>query len=180
LKNLITLGSVAFLLSLPSLGNAQALPTATGKGALQVGGGYTLAMPDFGQKNIQGISGFADFDLGLHWGAEADIHYVSLVTPTDVAENSYLVGPRFIYPRGRFKLYGKGLFGAGHLVIQETQDNPGFSTGLNFAYALGGGLDIAVKKHIVVRAIDFEYQHWNDLTGRTPTGFTIGVAYRFR
>jgi opacity protein-like surface antigen len=179
LKNLRVLGSLVFVLSFCSVARAQAIPTASSRGALQVGGGWSFAKPDYGQKNIQGISGFADWDFGRHWGVEADAHYIALITPTDLAENSYMVGPRFIYPHGRFKLYGKGLFGVGDLVIQEQQDNLGRSSQTNFAYAIGGGLDINATKHIAIRAIDFEYQHWNYLTGLTPTVFTVGAAYRF-
>jgi hypothetical protein len=90
------------------------------------------------------------------------------------------LGPRVIYPRGRFDLYGKALFGVGSLDIQETADNPQGGAGSYFAYAFGGGLDVLATKHLVVRAIDFEYQHWNYQTGLTPTAITVGAAYRFR
>ena len=92
---------------------------------------------------------------------EASIHYIALITPADLAENSYLVGPRFIYPRGRFNVYAKALFGIGTIVIQEAQDNPRVLAGNYFAYSFGGGVDIRATKHLVVRAIDFEYQHWS-------------------
>ena len=178
-KTILTIGSLACVLCLTSMGRAQAKPTATTTAIVQVGGGYSYAKPDYGQRSIQGISAFADYDIGLHYGVEADIHYVSLYTPQDLAENSYLIGPRFILPRGRYKFYGKALFGIGDLVIQNQQDNIGRQAGTNFAYAFGGGVDVYATRHIVVRAIDFEYQHWNYLTGLTPIVFTAGVAYRF-
>jgi hypothetical protein len=180
LKTLIMIGSLAGALSLASVGHTQAMPTAVAKGALQIGGGYSYGMPDYSQKNIQGISGFADYNVSLHLGAEADIHYVSVFTPSDLGENSYLVGPRFTYPRGRFSIYGKALFGIGTIVIQEAADNPEGGAGSYFAYALGGGLDVLATKHIVVRAIDFEYQHWSYGSGLTPSVITVGAAYRFR
>jgi opacity protein-like surface antigen len=179
LKNSRVLGPLVLVLAFCSIAHAQAIPTASSRGALQVGGGWSFAKPDYGQRTIQGISGFADWDFGLHWGIEADAHYIALITPTDLAENSYMAGPRIIYPRGRFKLYAKGLVGVGDLVVQEQQDNIGQSSQTNFAYAIGGGLDINATRHIAVRAIDFEYQHWNYLTGLTPTVFTVGAAYRF-
>jgi opacity protein-like surface antigen len=180
LKTATIIGALAFALSATVSARAQALPTASAKASLQVGGGYTYAKPDYGEKPIQGITGFADFDFGQHVGVEADIHYVALITPTDLAENTYLIGPRFILPYRRFKFYAKGLFGVGDLVIQEQQDNVGRVAGTNFAYALGGGVDIQVTPHLVVRAIDLETQHWNYLTGLTPTVITVGAAYRFR
>jgi hypothetical protein len=180
LKTLISIATFAGLLSVASLLHAQAMPTATAKGALQAGGGYSFAEPDYGQRVIQGGSGFVDYDFRPHWGVEADLHYIALITPQDLAENSYLVGPRYIYPRGRFSLYAKALFGVGSIVIQEAQDNPEGGAGTYFTYAGGAGLDIRATKHIVVRAFDFEYQHWSYKTGLTPTVFTIGAAYRFR
>jgi hypothetical protein len=156
------------------------MPTAVAKGLFQVGGGYSMAMPDYGQRNVQGFTGFADFDFRPHFGVEAEYHYISIVTPDDLGENSFLFGPRFVYPRGRFSVYGKALIGFGDLVIQEVQDNPEGGAGTYLAYGFGGGLDIRVGKHIVVRAIDAEYQHWSLGNGLTPIVFTVGAAYRFR
>jgi opacity protein-like surface antigen len=72
------------------------------------------------------------------------------------------------------------MVGIGTIVIQEVQDNPEGGAGNYFSYAIGGGLDIRVTKHITVRAIDLEYQHWNYGNGLTPIAFTVGAAYRFR
>jgi opacity protein-like surface antigen len=180
LKNLITIGTLAGILSIGSAAHAQAMPTAVAKGLLQIGGGYTLVQPDYTQNNIQGITGFADFDFRPHFGVEAEYHYVSIVTPHDLGENSVYVGPRFVYPRGRLSIYGKAMVGIGTISIQEAQDNPEGGAGSYFSYAIGGGIDIRVTKHIVVRAIDAEYQHWNYQTGLTPIAYTVGAAYRFR
>lgn len=180
LKNLMTIGFLAAVLSATSAGHAQALPTAVGHGALQVGGGWTYGMPDYGAKNIQGVSAYADFDFTQHIGVEASYHYISLITPTDLGENSIFVGPRYVYPHGRFKFYGKALIGIGTINIQEVQDNPQGGAGNYLAFGAGAGVDILATKHINVRAIDFEYQHWNYQTGLTPFAITIGAAYRFR
>jgi len=180
LKDLMIAGSLASLLFVASsTAKAQAMPTALAKGELQVGGGYSIAGSDYGQRKIQGISAFADFDFRPHWGLEGDAHFVSLVTPDDIGENSYLAGPRFIYRRNRLKMYAKGLVGAGDLVVENSQRNPGEVAGTNFAYALGGGVDVVVKSYFVVRAVDVEYQHYDFQTGLTPIVFTFGAAYRF-
>jgi opacity protein-like surface antigen len=171
--------SLASLLSLVSTGNAQALPTALAKGELQVGGGYSIGSSDYGQAKIQGFSGFADYDFRPHWGLEGDIHSLTIWTPDDIAENTYLAGPRFIYRKRNLKLYAKGLVGAGSLIIQNPQRHPLEVGETDFAYALGGGVDVAVKPYLVVRAIDVEYQHFNYQTGLTPFVFTFGAAYRF-
>jgi hypothetical protein len=181
LKTLLTIGSLAGVLSLTSIGQAQALPTALARGNLQIGGGFGYAYPDYGQQNIKGISAFVDFDLFMHFGVEADIHYIALVTPTDLAENTFVIGPRYIYRKGRFAPYAKVVAGRGDLVIQETQDNPGKFSGNYFMFGIGGGLDIQATHHIVIRAIDLEYQRWPNLgNGLSPTVVTIGAAYRFR
>jgi hypothetical protein len=180
LKTLILTGSLAGVLLLTATGHTQAMPTAVAKGALQIGGGYAYSQPDYGQGNIKGFSGFADFNFSRFLGAEASIHDITLVTPADLGERSYFVGPRFVYPRGRFSLYGKVMTGIGTIVIQEIQDNPEGGAGSYVAYGLGGGLDVLATRHLVVRAIDFEYQHWNYQSGLTPTVITVGAAYRFR
>jgi opacity protein-like surface antigen len=178
LKNL-TLGSLACVLSLAQIAHAQAAPTATAKTNLQVGGGFTYARTDYGQKGDKGITGFADYDIGLHWGIEGDVHYVSISTPNGVSENSYLIGPRYIFRYHRFKLYGKGLIGLGHLEINLSPNNSVSASENDFVFAGGGGLEYLMGKHITIRAIDFEYQHWDYRTGLTPAVLTVGAAYRF-
>jgi opacity protein-like surface antigen len=180
LKTLVVIASLAGVLSFSPLARAQAMPTAVAKGALQVGGAVTYAKPDYGEKSIEGISGYADFDFKNYLGVEAMVHYIALDTPTDIAENSYLIGPRFIYTRGRFSPYAKALVGIADLDIQEQQDNVGHQAGYYFAYALGAGLDIRLSKHWNLRPIDFEFQHWNYETGLTPAVISVGFAYHIR
>ena len=179
LRNWMIVGSLASLLSLASTGNAQTLPTALAKGELQVGGGYSISSSDYGQAKIQGFSGFADYDILVHWGVVGDIHSLTIWTPDDIGELSYLAGPRFIYRRNSLKMYAKALVGAGDFIVQNANRYPGEVAGTNFAYALGGGVDVVVKPYLVVRAVDVEYQHFDYLTGLTPIVFTFGVAYRF-
>jgi opacity protein-like surface antigen len=146
---------------------------------LQAGVGWSYVKPDYGGLAIQGVTAFADLDFGLHLGVEGEYHYIALETPTDLAENSFFVGPRFILPRGKLSFYGKALFGVGNIVIQEVADNPEGGAGSYFAYGIGGGVDYRLTKHLVARG-DLEYQHWGYLNGLTPTAYTAGVAYRFR
>jgi hypothetical protein len=180
-KTIASIGAIGLALSFTPKASCQALPTATAKGSLQVGAGYTIASPDYGQFKIQGVSFFADYDFATHLGLEADAHIIAFVTPTDLAENTYLIGPRFILPKGKFNIYGKALAGYGDLVIQEYQDNIGRPDGFYFAYSLGGGVDYRLTDRIVIRAIDVEYQKWpNYGNGLTPLVYTFGAAYHFR
>jgi opacity protein-like surface antigen len=181
LKRHLFLGCFACVLGISSMSHAQAIPTASRiGGSIQVGVGGFLANPDFGQTNIKGLTFYADFDLGQHLGVEGVIHY-SVLTPSDVSENSYLAGPRYIVRHKKFEGYAKALFGAGHFGLQEGSfANPNTST--YFEYALGGGLEYRATHHINVRVIDFEAQKWPDFAthGLSPYVGTIGVAYVFR
>ncbi|GAC1417402.1 MAG: hypothetical protein NVSMB62_08030 [Acidobacteriaceae bacterium] len=180
LKTFSTIGAFILALSLTSQARGQALPTASAPTSLQVGAGYSIASPDYGQKTIQGGTVFADYDFGLHFGVEADAHFINLKTPTHIAENSYLIGPRFILPfKGRFNLYGKALAGYGNFRVLENTGNQKRFDGFYFAYSLGGGLDYRASHHIVVRLIDVEDQKWPSYgtNGLTPIIYTFGVAY---
>jgi Outer membrane protein beta-barrel domain len=182
LKNLaVSTVLLASLLSASAVGRAQATAAGTGQASLQIGAGVSLAKPDYGNTNIEGISGFVDYDFATHLGVEADLHYVALNTPLDQAENTYLIGPRLLLPRGRFTPYAKVLAGIGSFVIQERADNPGLSSASYFAYGFGGGLDIRISQSLVVRAFDAEFQKWPGFgKGISPLVVTVGVAYKFR
>jgi opacity protein-like surface antigen len=177
LRTLVRIASLACLIFLPAIGHSQAMPTATGSGGLQAGVGWTYAKPDYGQKSIQGITFFGDLNLSPHIGAEAEYHYVALITPTDIGENSFFAGPRFILPRGRFRFYAKALLGVGSIVLQDNKRAAG--AGTYFAYAAGGGVDYQISRRWVARG-DYEFRHWSYLSGLTPSAITVGAAYRFR
>lgn len=168
-------------LSLPSHARAQAIPTASATASFQAGAGYTIVSPDYGQKRIQGFTGFADYDFGVHLGIELDAHIADLITPLDIGENSYLIGPRYVFPIGKLHLYAKALIGSGNFRVLETQDNQGVYNGWYLAYGFGGGADIRASEHITIRAIDVEAQRWPNFgtDGLTPLVYTFGAAYHF-
>ena len=158
----------------------QAVPTATGGGAAQVGAAVSVDSPDYGPRYIQGISVFGDLDLGEHLGIEADAHLVSLITPTDIGQNTFLAGPRYSFHRRRLAPYIKALAGVG--LFEYQYDYLPHYHDSYFVYAFGGGLDVHATRHIVVRAIDFEAQRWPSYptSGLTPYVTSFGVAYAFR
>jgi hypothetical protein len=180
LKTFFRTAPLVATLCFPFAARPQALPTAVARGSLQTGVGWSYGEPDYGQKAIQGVSGWVDFDFTPHLGAEAEMHYIALETPTDLGEISFLIGPRFVYPYKRLSFYAKGLVGIGDIDIQEVADNPEGGDGTYLAYGFGGGVDVRVTRHLVIRAIDAEYQHWSYQTGLTPTAYTTGIAYHFR
>jgi hypothetical protein len=161
--------------------HAQALPAATRGGLLQVGGTYTNANTDEFTQRITGFTAYATYDLTNHFGVEADLHFLDLITPHDFAENSYMIGPRYVYRHGRFEPYGKLLVGIGSTKAQSLYGNAPGTPGSYGAFAFGGGLDIHFSHHLQVRAIDYEYQMWPGFppNGLTPTMISVGAAYRF-
>lgn len=165
------------LLGLGSQLHAQAIPTASRGGVLQAGGGITYANPDYGRDNISGATGWVDFDFTRHIGVEATVHFVSVITPSDIGENSYLVGPRFVlFRRERFNVYAKGLVGLGSFIYQYP--NRAYVTDNYTMYALGAGVDVRATRRITVRPIDVEFQKWPGYgNGLSPLLATVGVSY---
>ena len=162
-------------LATPNFSIAQAVPTASRNGALQLGVGGTIASPDYGARKIKGISVYGDFDFSKHIGIEGDLHYINLITPDGVGENSYLLGPRFLLPHNRFNPYAKALFGIGRFQYLS-------GTYTYKIYSLGAGVDIRATHNFNVRAFDIEYQNWPGLKphGLSPIALTFGVAYSIR
>ena len=172
----------AFVLFLGATGTllGQALPARIKLASLQAGVGFSFANPDYGPKDISGLTLYADYDLLHNIGFEGDVHLITLNSPTDIGENTYLIGPRAYYRKKRFKLYGKVLGGLGQFSYKTPYYVIPYST-YNAALAFGGGLDITVTRRINIRAFDYEYQMWpnyrND--GLTPVVYTFGAAYHF-
>jgi len=180
LKRLSLIGCFASVLTLANWLHAQATSTASRAGVAQIGIGASLANPDYSPSKIKGLSVYGTFDFTRHWGIEGDIHRVSMITPSDIGEDSYLLGPRYVFRHNRFSPYAKALLGFGRFQYQY--DYAPHTTYTYKIYAFGGGLDIRATQHINVRAIDLEYQQWPGFptNGLTPIMGTAGVAYAFR
>lgn len=175
-----TLGSVlvvaAVLAMIPSL-RAQAVYTATRGFRLQAGAGGMYLNNDFTDQGDKGLAGWIDADISRYLGAELEAHLGTIISPSDVGENSYLIGPRFSYRRGKFMPYAKVMFGRGSII----QDRLNESSTYNI-YAFGGGLDYHLSHHFNIRAIDVELQKWGDFEPHTlsPLMVSIGLMYVIR
>lgn len=147
---------------------------------MQIGAGWSIASPDYGQKNTQGVSIYGTLDLTPHWGIEGDIHRASIITPTNIGEDSYLLGPRYVFRHNQLRPYAKALLGFGrfHYKYENAPD----ATYTYKIYTFGGGVDLRATEHVNIRAIDFEYQQWPSYpsSGLSPMLFTFGAAYAFR
>ncbi|HZY72342.1 MAG TPA: outer membrane beta-barrel protein [Edaphobacter sp.] len=175
------IGCFACVLGLTTLSHGQAIPTASRSGGLQIGGGLTYARPDYGRP-VKGFTIYGNYDFTRHFGIEGDIHFANIITPDDIGETSYLLGPRYRRQYGRFTPYAKGMLGIGRFQYQYPS-RWGHAYALTYKiYAVGGGVDLQATRHLNVRAFDFEYQGWPGYhtNGLTPIVMTVGVAYSFR
>ena len=169
--------SAASLLFLVPSSQAQADYTATKASRIQAGVGYLFLKPDYVETNIQGISFWGDYDFFKFIGVEASVHLGNIITPSDLNENSYMIGPRFVYRKHKITGYAKFIFG--RATITNTYFN--LSSSYN-AYAFGGGAEYKISHKINIRAIDFEYQQWPDFEPHTlsPIAITVGASYIIR
>jgi hypothetical protein len=179
LKRHTLIGCFASVLSLATWMHGQAIPTASRGGSIQLGVGGMVTIPDYAQQKLKGVTFYTDFDFTHHIGVEGEIHYAA-ITPQDISENTYMIGPRYTVRHKRFSGYGKALFGLGRFGFQ-TGNYSSASTGNYGIYAFGAGLEILVPHNINIRAFDAEFQKWPNFAphGLSPYTFTIGAAYVF-
>jgi hypothetical protein len=172
--------ALALLLAgcLSTTARAQALPTASRIGDLQIGAGFAFGSSsyNFNRSNLTGEAFYTTFDRRSHWGFEADFRQVSPSSDSTVYERSYEIGPRVLVRRGRLAPYSKFLIGRGVYNFSGNVANLAY----NF-YTIGGGTDFSLTPTLNLRA-DYELQNWLGFPLGTlhPNLFTIGVAYHFR
>jgi hypothetical protein len=179
LKRLSLIGCFILSLGLAGWSHAQAVPVASRLSLVQFGGGGSVANPDYSPHKIGGLGIYGTYDFTSHFGVEGSIHYTSLVADA-TKENSYLIGPRYVFHHNNLYPYAKILVGFGR--FSYTPQNASEATYTYRVYAPGGGLDIHASNHINIRAIDLEYQQWPGFptSGLSPLVGTIGAAYVLR
>ena len=173
-----------------SRANSQAIPAAERPIQLEGGAGFSFASPDYGGTSVAGtpalvpyIKGstlFGDAIYHRRLGMEAEMHYNSILTPRDIGENTYMIGPKIsVIREDRMNLYVKVLGGVGAFEYQKgNYANP--HTDTYGSFAIGGGIEFNASRHITVRAVDIEQQSWPGFTpnGLKPFVTTLGIAYR--
>jgi opacity protein-like surface antigen len=204
LKRLILLFTV--LISCSHLASAQARPTATRTGDLQIGGAFVANFPDYTRHKFYGYGFYADLDFSEHFGIEGEYRQANDTTtriggggPVPQFQRNIEGGIRYHRTYGNFQPYVKAMYGYGVMEYPPypppaSQAISEATIGYNFG-AAGGGIDYRVSPHITVRA-DLEYQRWfatpnanlgfdyNAGTGGLPNGltpivYTGGIAWRF-
>ena len=169
---------IAALLVLVSTLHAQAVPTGIRKSDIQVGAGVMILNNDYTDKDDKGISIWGDYDFNRLVGVEVEAHFGTIISPSDIGENSYLVGPRIMYHKRKFTVYGKLMLGRGSIIDQFHNT----SSSYNIVPAYGGGLEYRVKERFNIRVVDFELQKWPDFEPNTlsPLAISVGLMYRIR
>lgn len=143
--------------------------------------------------NLNGWVASAAFNLNRWVGVEADFsgHYKGDCwgAPGVTCKHlSFMGGPRFTYRQGRITAFAHGLFGGDNGSLSysgvSTSDTP-------FALAAGGGMDIALTKHISIRAVQVDYvmtrhfssydePHQNNIRASAGIVFTVGGRREMR
>ena len=159
---------------------AQVFESATGRGLkLYAGGEGSVFQPDYAGQGIAqtspqrlyGIGAYVDANFTRWIQVEAEGRWLHWNQYAGISENTYMIGPRV--PVVTFKgltPYGKFLIGMG---------TGSFLTGNTTVFAYGGGVDYRLgHSRFMLRALDFEYQHWVVTPTLHPYGGSVGIAYR--
>jgi opacity protein-like surface antigen len=164
----VTLGAARAL-------RAQALPTVSRAGDLQIGVGYASAKPDYVQQTFQGLTLYADFDVRPHFGVEAEFHQAGSTTGNQMFERTYEIGGRYLRTYGALIPYVKAMIGRGDFNYPYGLAELSYNM-----FAGGAGADVKLGPWLRVRG-EYEYQSWRSFPngGLAPRIVTIGVAYHF-
>jgi hypothetical protein len=114
--------------------------------------------------NLQGGQGAATYNFTRHLGVTGEFAlYTKDVDETTFRTEGYLFGPsaRYHFKGSPVSIFGHQLFGVTHMSF--TADPSADCTGVcsitthPFTMASGGGLDVKVSKHFLVRPMQVEY-----------------------
>jgi hypothetical protein len=160
---------------------AQALPAAS-REPIDVGAAFSFGSPGYQDTPtyVEGLTLFATAGLRGRLAAQLDVHLDSLITPVDIGENTYLLGPRFsIFKEERANIYVKVQGGLGQFQYQSGS----YAIPRSFTYGIfsgGAGIEYRVSRHVDVRAIELEFQDWPGFPGGSlhPVVASIGAAWR--
>lgn len=156
---------------------------------LNVGVGGNSWDVDWGHGRMYGETIWADWyprrmpsllrGLGIELEARDISHDRHLPPQANIRQDTAGGGPIYAWRHFRnFHPYAKYLIS--HGSYDFTTDSPTYSHDTRTLRAEGAGFEIRVYRPIWAR-IDYEYQTWQKLLGKTPNpqGFTVGLAYSF-
>jgi len=138
------------------------------------GGGVAGSAPNW----LFGYGAYVDLKMTRWIGLEGEARWLRLNSYANIREDNYLVGPKVpIHEFKRYAItpYGKALIGMGRMNFEYDEAYGRFTD-----IALGGGVDMKLSKHFVLRPVDFEYQLWPNWINGTlkPYGVSAGISYK--
>jgi hypothetical protein len=167
---------LALAAGLASLARGQAASSGD-QGGVGIFAGATGAgsYVQYGERKMLGVTGFVDADGRRRLGIEAEGQWVEFHQSSDVHIETYSMGVRYHFVKGRFQPYVKALVGFGDFNFPYN-----LATGRFLVVTGGGGLDIRLSRRIYIRAVDFEYQTWPQFTFGTMTTLNASAGLRVR
>ena len=159
-------------------GLVQAQTTSSGdQGGLGIFAGATGtgSYVQYGERKMLGVTGFVDADGRRRLGIEAEGQWVEFHESSGVHIETYSIGARYHFGKGRFQPYVKGLVGFGDFNFPYN-----LATGRFLVVTGGGGLDIRLSRRIYVRAVDFEYQDSPQFTFGAMNTLNASAGLRVR
>jgi hypothetical protein len=139
------------------------------------GGFFSTYRSDYGPNNLWGPGVFIDLDLGGHLGLEGEARFLRFNQNQVVYEDSYALGLRYRLRFRHYEPYGKILIGNGQFNFPYNYGHGGY-----LLIAPGAGVNVHYH-HIIIRAIEYEHQHWFSFqnSSLSPAGLSAGIGYRF-
>jgi|CZKF01.1.fsa_nt_gi hypothetical protein len=173
--------------------SAQVVPSATGrKISITAGGMASIFQPDFANnwqpptfvypaasaspQPLFGVGAYVDLKLTRWVQIEAEGRWLRWNQYYGINQDNYLIGPRLpVYHFWKATVYGKALGGYSNMNYGS-----GIGTGKYTDFAFGGGMDVKLTKHIILRAADVEYHYWPWWENSTlsPYGASMGIGYK--
>jgi opacity protein-like surface antigen len=106
-----------------------------------------------GQRTGNGGSGSFEYNVNKYLGVVADFGgYANTRTGIDDKFITYMFGPRLNLRHNRLNPYVQSLFGGGYAWSGPSNNNQNA-----FVYAIGGGLDYGLTRHIAIKPVQVEY-----------------------
>src|SRR4051794_4255231 len=99
---------------------------------------------------------------------------------------TYLFGPRINFRHSRVTPYAQTLFGGARVTSGFVDPVTGVATPhAGFAAAIGAGLDVKVREHIVLKPAQLDYfltrvdNPWSTSTSQNNLRYSAGIAFTF-
>lgn len=146
------------------------------------------------QAQVRGPGAFVDYNIHPKWGAEGEARWLDWNGHGNQKISNYMGGGRYRVVRyHRMDLWAKMLFGGGWITTPNYPD-AGSLKGSYFAYVPGVEFEYPLLRKLKLHGA-YEYEIWPSFAGPptynssgaivyhnnglTPSGFSLGVTWRF-